>query len=90
MRLETTPYTINSLMFKNFLLKKMLDSQLKQVPSEQREMILKVVSENPDLFKKIAEEVQVKIKEGKDQQSAAMEVMMSHQAELQKALKPKL
>ena len=90
MRLETTPYTINSLMFKNFLLKKMLDSQLKQVPSEQREMILKVVSENPDLFKKIAEEVQVKIKEGKDQQSAAMEVMMSHQAELQNALKPKL
>ena len=74
---------------KSGVLKKMLDSQLKQVPPEQREMILNAISENPDLFKKIAEEVQVKIKEGKDQQSAAMEVMMSHQAELQKALKPK-
>ena len=74
---------------KSGVLKKMLDSQLKQVQPEQREMILNAISENPDLFKKIAEEVQAKIKEGKDQQSVAMEVMMSHQAELQKVLKPK-
>ena len=69
-------------MIKNFLLKKMLQSQMANVPKDQQEKILKIVTENPELFEKIAQEAQEKVKEGKDQQTAMMEVMMAHQDEL--------
>lgn len=64
----------------------MMQSQMANVPKDQQEKILKVVTENPELFKKIAKEAQEKVKEGKDQQTAMMEVMMSHQDELKKLL----
>ena len=69
-------------MFKSFFLRKMLQSQLKNLPEDQREKILKAVSENPDLFMKIAKEVQEKVKGGRSQQDAMMEVMQAHQDEL--------
>lgn len=69
--------------FKDLLLKKMLKSQLKGVPEDQQNKIIEAVEKNPKLFEDIAAEVQIKMKEGKDQQSATMEVMMSHQKELQ-------
>ena len=65
-------------MFKNFLMRKMLKSQLQDVPTDQQDEILKVVENNPELFQKIAKEAQEKIKDGKGQQSAMMEVMMEH------------
>ncbi|MCK4386682.1 MAG: hypothetical protein KAV41_01190 [Candidatus Pacebacteria bacterium] len=74
-------------MFKNMLMKKMLKSQLKDVPEAEQEKILKVLEENPELFKKIALEAQEKIKEGKDQMTAMMEVMQSHQDELKDIMK---
>ncbi|OHA46983.1 MAG: hypothetical protein A2541_01010 [Candidatus Taylorbacteria bacterium RIFOXYD2_FULL_36_9] len=69
--------------FKDLLLKKMLKNQLKGVPEEQQNKIIQAVEKNPKLFSDIAAEVQVKMKAGKDQQSATLEVMMSHQKELQ-------
>lgn len=69
------------------LLRKMLKSQLKDVPQEQQEMLLRGFEKNPELFEKIAKETQAKMKEGKDQMSAAMEVMQKYQKELQEALK---
>ena len=63
-----------------------MQSQLKDLPEEQREKILKIVSKNPDLFIKIAKEAQEKIKEGKDQMAAMTEVMQAHQEELKKLL----
>ena len=60
----------------------MLQSQMANVPKDQQEKILKIVTENPELFEKIAQEAQEKVKEGKDQQTAMMEVMMAHQDEL--------
>ncbi|MCK5021785.1 MAG: hypothetical protein KAR54_00870 [Candidatus Pacebacteria bacterium] len=74
-------------MFKNMLMKKMLKSQLKDVPEAEQEKILKVVESNPELFQKIGLEVQAKIKEGKDQMSATMEVMSNYQNELKDILK---
>jgi hypothetical protein len=73
--------------FKNILLKKMLKSQLKGVPEDQQNKIIEAVEKNPKLFEDIAKEVQEKIKGGKDQQSATMEVMMSHKGELQDLMK---
>ena len=59
------------------------------VSDEQIEMMMALVQKNPELFKRIAEEIQAKIKDGKDQQQAALEVMMSHKDELQEILKGK-
>jgi head-tail adaptor len=73
--------------FKDLLLKKMLRSQLKGVPEAEQDKIITAVEKNPKLFADIAEEVQAKIKEGKDQQSATMEVMMKYQKELQELMK---
>ncbi len=69
-------------MFKNFLLKKMLKAQ--GVPEEQIDMVLNMMEKDPELFKKIAEEVQIKIKSGQDQMSASMEVMRKYQDEIKK------
>ncbi|MFA6397228.1 MAG: hypothetical protein WDK96_00050 [Candidatus Paceibacterota bacterium] len=69
-------------MFKNFLIKKMLKSQLKGVPEEEQEKIIKIVTENPELFQKIGVEVQDKMKQGKDQIGAMTEVMQKYQDDL--------
>ena len=69
------------------LLKKMLKNQLKGIPEDQQNKIIEAVEKNPKLFADIAEEVQVKVKGGMDQQSATMQVMMAHQKELQEAMK---
>jgi 2-oxo-4-hydroxy-4-carboxy--5-ureidoimidazoline (OHCU) decarboxylase len=71
-------------MLKEFLMKKMLKSQLKDVPEHEQEKMLKLISENPELFQKIGLEIQAKIKTGKDQMSASLEVMQNYKEELQK------
>ncbi len=71
-------------MFKDFLIRKMLKQQLKGVPESEQEKMISLIMNNPELFKKIAEEVQIKVKSGQNQMSAVMEVMKLHEAELQK------
>ncbi len=73
-------------MLKEFLLKKMMKSQMKGVPEAEQEKMMKLVSENPELFQKIAIEIQEKVKNGKDQMSAMMEVMPKYQEELKKII----
>jgi hypothetical protein len=68
---------------KNFMMRKLLERQLKDAPAEQREMLMTMVEKNPDLFEKIAIEMQAEMKGGKDQMAAAMKVMPKYQAELQ-------
>ena len=68
------------------MMKKMLKAQMKGVPEAEQEKMIKLVTENPELFQKIGLEVQVKMKEGKDQMAATMEVMQAHQDELKKIL----
>jgi hypothetical protein len=69
-------------MFKNFLLKKMLKA--KGVPEAQVDMVLNMMEKDPELFKKIASEIQEKIKSGMDQTTASMQVMKKYEAELKK------
>jgi len=71
---------------KNFFIKKAVQSQMKDVPKEQQEMIMKLVEENPELFTKISEEVKALTKSGKSQMVAMMEVMKKYQGDLQKAM----
>lgn len=72
-------------MIKEFLLKKMMQKQLKDLPKDQQDKLMRLIENNPDLFMKIAKETQEKIKGGKDQMAASMEVMKKYQAELKKA-----
>ena len=54
------------------------------VPEDQIDMVLNMMEKDPELFKKIAEETQQKIKSGMDQQTAAMQVMQKYQDDLKK------
>ncbi len=75
-------------MFGNFFMKMMLQQQLKSLPKDAQEKIMKAFTENPDFFKKIAEEIQAKVKSGQSQMAAAQQVMMLHKQELQKIMAP--
>lgn len=71
-------------MLKKFFMRQMVKSQLKDMPADQQEQILKAVEENPELFEKIAAEVQAATSGGKDQVTVAIEVLQKHKDELQK------
>jgi 23S rRNA A2030 N6-methylase RlmJ len=71
----------------NFLIKKAAERQLKNMPKDQRDMIMKILENNPDLFVKMSKEMEHKMKkEGKDQMLAMMEVSKKYQKELKEAL----
>ena len=75
---------------KDFLMRKMLASQLKKanLPPEQQEMLLNAILENPKFFEMLANEAkQIQKERGIDQAGAMMIVMQKHQSELQKLFK---
>ncbi len=72
-------------MLGNFIMKKMLEAKLKDLPKEQRDKIMNVIEKNPDLLKSIAEEAMAKTKQGKSQMDAITEVIQSREAEVKKA-----
>ena len=74
-------------MFGNFFLRQFLKSHAKNVPEAQRGQILNLIDKNPEFFKKVATETQEKVKQGKNQQAAIMEVMRAHQKKLRGFLK---
>ncbi len=67
---------------KSFLMKKMLKSKMKGVPEAEQDRIIEMVEKNPDLFQKIALEIQSEMKNGKDQMAATMQVMKKYESEL--------
>lgn len=67
----------------DFLLRQMIRAKMKDVPKEQQEQIVTLVSKNPELFKKIGEEVEKRTKNGESQMKATMEVMKKYRSELQ-------
>lgn len=73
-------------MFGNFLMKKLLQSKMKDVPQAEQDKIFALLEKNPELFKKIAEEAQEKTKSGMNQMDAVMAVLQNHQEELQKVI----
>lgn len=56
--------------------------KMKDVPEAQREQIMALVKKNPELFKKIGEEVERRTKGGEPQMKATMEVMKKYRNEL--------
>lgn len=73
-------------MFKEFLMKKMLERQLKDVPPAQRDMIFRAFEKDPDFFMRLAAEADEKAKSGMDRMQAAQKVFAAHADELRKLL----
>lgn len=69
-------------MIKDFLMRKMLERQLKNVPKDQQEQMIGMITKNPELFQKIGMEVKAKTDSGMDQMKATMEVMKNYEKEL--------
>lgn len=68
----------------DFFLRQIMKSKLKDVPEAQREQIMALVTKDPELFKKIGEEVDRRVKKGGEpQMKATMDVMKKYRAELQ-------
>jgi hypothetical protein len=69
-------------MIKEWITKKLLERQLKNIPEAQREMIMKLVEKNPELFTKISKEIEAETKRGTGQMKAMIDVMKRHQSAL--------
>lgn len=66
----------------SFLLKQYAKWKLKDMSPEQREHMTELVSKNPQLFKKIGEEIERRKKGGEGEMKASMEVMKKYRVEL--------
>ncbi|MCA9365569.1 hypothetical protein KC723_01625 [Candidatus Kaiserbacteria bacterium] len=74
---------------KNFAMKKMIQSQMKDAPPEQQKMIMEMMENDPKLFEKIAKEMQAELKSnGNNQMAAAMKVLPKYQSEIMAAMSP--
>ena len=71
----------------NFFMRALLKKQMKGVPDADIDKFIAMVEKNPEFFKQVAEEAQVKIKAGMGQQEAVMVVLQSKQEALQKIVK---
>lgn len=67
---------------KDFFMKKMLASQMKGVPQADQDKVFAMLQKNPELFQKIALEVQEEVKKGKSQMSATMEIVKKYESDL--------
>ena len=65
-------------------MKQIMKRQMKDVPEDQKAQMMGMVEKNPELFQKIALEVQEVVKKGTDQMLATMKVAKKYQSELQK------
>lgn len=70
-------------MIKEFLLKQAVKHGTKNLPKDQAELLQAAVEKNPELFSKIAKEIEVLKKAGKPEMYAALDVMKKYQKELQ-------
>lgn len=71
---------------KNKAISALVRSKMKGLPKDQQDMIIALVSENPEFFKKIQGEIEAKKKQGQNEQMAMMQVMRENQAEIQKLM----
>lgn len=66
----------------SFLLNQYAKWKLKDVPAAQREQMTALVTKDPQLFKKIGEEIERRKKGGESETKAALEVMKKYRTEL--------
>jgi hypothetical protein len=69
-------------MFKEFLLKKLIQTKLGNIPKEDQDRILRIVTKNPVLFQEIATKIKHQMDSGKDQNTATMFIMKEYQSQI--------
>ncbi len=67
-----------------------MESKLKNLPPEQKELIMTLMNEHPELMQKIAQEIKEKKKQGVDEQTASMQVMFRYKDQIQKIMMNKM
>ena len=67
---------------RGFLLKQYASWKMKDVPQAQRDQMLAFVEKDPELMKRIGEEIERRTKGGESEMKAAMEVMKKYRNEL--------
>lgn len=72
---------------KDFFLKQAVKYGSKNLPKDQQEMLAQAVEKNPELFGKIAKEIEALKKTGKPEMYASLDVMKKYQKELQELFK---
>ena len=76
---------------KTFAVKKLLESQMKNVPEDQKQMIMEMLEKNPTLFETIAKEMQAELKaNGNNQMAAATKVLPKYQKEILAVMSPEM
>jgi hypothetical protein len=76
---------------KQYALKKVVQSQMKNAPADQQQMILAMLEKDPAMFEKIAKEMQEELKKnGNNQMAAAMKVLPKYQKEIMSAMTPEM
>jgi len=76
---------------KTFAIKKLLESQMKNVPEDQKQMIMEMLEKNPALFETIAKEMQAELKtNGNNQMAAATKVLPKYQKEILAVMSPEM
>ncbi len=64
---------------------------MKGVPVEQQQMIIEMLEKDPQLFEKIAKEMQAELKaNGNNQMQAAMKVLPKYQKEITSIMSPEM
>ena len=76
-------------MFK-FLAKKMMEHKMKDLPPEQKDLIMTLMNDHPELMEKIAKEIKEKKKQGVDEQTASMQVMFRYKDDFQRIMMSKM
>lgn len=66
----------------SFVLNQYAKWKLKDMPEAQREQMTALIVKNPDLFKKIGEEIERRKKGGESEMKASMDVMKKYRVEL--------
>ena len=64
---------------------------MKDAPPEQQKMILEMIEKDPELFEKIAKEMQDELKKnGNNQMAAAMKILPKFQKEIMSVMSPEM
>ena len=73
-------------MFKELLIKKLIKSKLGDMPEEEQNKIISIVTKNPALFQEIAEKIKQQMDSGKEQMKATMSVMEAYKGQIQELM----
>jgi hypothetical protein len=67
----------------NFILRQVAKFKMKDMPEREREQMLMFLEKDPELMKKIGDEIDRRVKKGGEQQmKATMDVMKKYRSEL--------